>query len=73
MKAISECKAGDRVQLGPEVLHKEYAGLFGTVKKTVKCRNMVVVVCDNGKEYRAFPENVSLTLQAKEDNTSGNP
>lgn len=63
MQKLSDFKTGDRVQLGPDVLHKTYAGVTGTVKKTVKRRNVIVVVCDDGKSYDAYPENVIIIQQ----------
>ena len=52
-------KIGDRVRL-TDVLHVEYRGLKGTVKKIVKSINIIDVICDNGKSYGAYPENVEL-------------
>lgn len=51
---------GDKVRLTDKVLHPEYRGLTGTVKKIVKSRNVVEVLCNNGKIYRAYPQNVEL-------------
>lgn len=52
---------GDRVRLAEKVLHPEFRGLTGTVKKTVKSRGVVTVICDNGKRYDALPENLEAT------------
>jgi len=52
--------AGDRVHLSGKVLHAEFRGLCGTVVRSVKSRGVVVIHCDNGKRYDAFPENVEL-------------
>lgn len=49
---------GMRVRLSNNVLHKELRGLCGVVEKTVKSRGVVVVRCDGGERYDAFPENV---------------
>lgn len=51
---------GDKVRLTDKVRHAEYRGMMGTVKKVIKSRNMVAVICDNGKRYDAFPENVEV-------------
>lgn len=51
---------GDKVRLTDNVLHPEYRGLTGTVKKVIKSRNVINVICDNGKRYDAYPQNVEL-------------
>jgi hypothetical protein len=56
-------KAGDRVKLSENVLHAEFRGLTGTVKRVIKSRNMVAVICDNGRRYDAFPTNVKLIAE----------
>ncbi len=48
---------GDRVRLTEKVLHPEFRGLTGTVKRVVKSRGVVTVICDNGKRYDTRPEN----------------
>lgn len=53
-------KQGDKVRLTENVLHEEFRGLLGTVKKTVKSRGVIEIQCENGKPYRAFPQNVEL-------------
>lgn len=63
LKAVNMLKsfnAGDRVHLSGKVLHAEFRGLRGTVVRSVKSRGVVVIHCDNGKRYDAFPENVEL-------------
>lgn len=49
---------GDRVRLTDKVLHKEYAGQLGTVKKIIKSRGLVCVALERGDMYEAYPENV---------------
>lgn len=51
---------GDKVVLSNKVRHAEFAGLTGTIQRIIKSRGIVVVLCDNGKRYDAFPENVKL-------------
>ncbi len=51
-------KIGDKVKLTDGVLHKEYAGRIGTVKRFVKCRNAVKVVFADGQTYEAYLKNV---------------
>jgi hypothetical protein len=53
-------KIGDKVRLTDKVRHAEYRGLVGTVKKIIKSRGLITVVCENGKRYDAFPENVEV-------------
>lgn len=50
---------GEKVRL-TTVLHTEFSGMTGTVKKIIKSRNLVTVLCDNGERYDAKPENVEL-------------
>lgn len=50
---------GEKVKL-TTVLHSEFSGMTGTVKKIIKSRKLVTVLCDNGKRYDARPENVEL-------------
>ena len=49
---------GNRVQLSERVFHPQFRGLCGTVKKVIKSRCLVDVLCDNGQSYQARPENV---------------
>lgn len=49
---------GERVRLSERVLHPEYRGKVGTVKRTIKTRQMVAVILENGTEYDARPENL---------------
>ena len=49
---------GERVRLSERVLHPEYRGKVGTVKRTIKTRQVVAVILDGGKEYDARPENL---------------
>ena len=49
---------GDRVQLGPNVRHANFAGLLGKVRGPVKSRQVVTVEVDDGRYYDANPENV---------------
>lgn len=49
---------GMRVRLSDNVLHVGFRGLEGIVKRVVKCRGVVCVLCDNGQRYDALPENV---------------
>ena len=59
MNTLNDFKSGDKVKLSNGVLHQEYAGRIGTVKKTIKSRNEVVVEFDDGtKPYYAYPQNV---------------
>ena len=60
---------GDRVHLSGKVLHAEFRGLCGTVVRSVKSRGVVVIHCDNGKNYDAFPENVELLSVETRDPT----
>lgn len=53
-------KKGDKVRLTERVRHPEYRGLTGTVKQVIKSRGVVAILCDNGKRYDAFPENIEL-------------
>lgn len=50
--------AGDQVRLTDKVLHKEYSGQVGTVKKIIKSRRLVCVALERGGMYEAHPENV---------------
>jgi hypothetical protein len=56
---LSQFEPNMRVTLA-RVRHNDYRGLAGTVKRTVKSRNVVVIQCDNGKLYDANPENLEL-------------
>lgn len=49
---------GERVRLSERVLHPEFRGRAGTVKRTIKSRQMVAVILDGGTEYEARPENL---------------
>jgi hypothetical protein len=49
---------GERVRLSERVLHPEFRGQIGTVKRTIKSRQMVAVILDGGAEYDARPENL---------------
>lgn len=49
---------GERVKLSERVLHPEFRGQTGTVKRTVKSRQVVTVALDNGERYDARPENL---------------
>ena len=49
---------GERVRLSERVLHPEFRGQIGTVKRTIKSRQMVAVILDSGTEYEARPENL---------------
>jgi ribosomal protein L21E len=49
---------GERVRLSDRVFHPNFRGLTGTVKRTVKTRQIVEVLLDNGEEYGARPENL---------------
>lgn len=49
---------GERVRLSDRVLHPEYRGKVGTVKRTIKSRQIVTVVLDSGEEYGSRPENL---------------
>lgn len=49
---------GERVRLSERVLHPEYRGQAGIVKRTIKSRQMVAVILDSGTEYDARPENL---------------
>ena len=51
---------GNKVKLTENVLHEEYKGMTGIIKKIVKSKNVIEIICDNGKRYRAYPENVEL-------------
>ena len=53
-----EFNKGDRVLLTKKVRHPEFAGMTGTVKRTVKSRGIVTVICDNGQNYDAYPQNL---------------
>ena len=50
---------GDKVKL-TTVLHKEFSGMTGTVKKIIKSRGVITVICDNGERYDALPKNIEL-------------
>jgi hypothetical protein len=63
---------GDRVRLSNNVLHAEFRGMMGTVKRVIKTRNMVWVECDNGKRYDAFPTNVELIAERRRENDDKN-
>lgn len=52
--------SGDRVRLTQGALHPEFRGLTGTVKRVVKSRGVVTVICDNGKCYDALPGNLEV-------------
>lgn len=49
---------GDQVILTDNVRHAEYRGMRGTIKRIVKSRNVITIVCENGEYYDALPENV---------------
>jgi hypothetical protein len=49
---------GERVRLSDRVLHPEFRGQTGSVKRTIKSRQMVDVILDNGEVYGARPENL---------------
>lgn len=51
---------GERVRLSDRVLHPEFRGLVGTVKRTVKSRQIAEVVLDGGEEYGSRPENLEV-------------
>jgi hypothetical protein len=53
-------QVGDRVRLSNNVLHPEFRGIMGTIKKIIKSRNVISVICDNGKRYDALPKNVEF-------------
>ncbi len=55
---MADINIGDKVKLTDGVLHKEYAGRIGTVKRFIKCRNSVEVVFADGKSYEAYLQNV---------------
>lgn len=61
---LSDFAVGDTVRLNDGVRHKEYAGRIGQVRKTVKSRNVVCVIFDDGTTYDALPENVELVHSA---------
>jgi hypothetical protein len=54
---------GERVRLSERVLHPEYRGKVGTVKRTIKSRQMVAVILDSGTEYDARPENLEAVRE----------
>ncbi|MDR3560505.1 MAG: hypothetical protein P4N59_03545 [Negativicutes bacterium] len=53
----------NRVRLTEKVLHEEFRGMTGTVKRFIKSRGVVWVECDNGKRYDAYPENIELITE----------
>lgn len=55
---MTNFRIGDKVKLTSGVLHKEYAGLIGIVKKLIKRRNVVQIVLADGQIYDAHPQNV---------------
>lgn len=59
MATVTDFAAGDVVRLGPGVLHQEYAGRVGVVKKIIKSRKEVVVDIEGMQPYYAHPENVA--------------
>lgn len=58
-------KVGDNVLLTEKVRHAEFRGLKGNVKKVVKSRGVVEIMCENGKRYRALPENIRVLESSK--------
>ncbi len=57
-EVLASFSEGERVCLSEKVIHPEFRGLHGTVKRTIKSRGLVNVICDNGQRYDAFPENI---------------
>lgn len=58
MMKMTNINIGDKVKLTDGVLHKEYAGRIGTVKRFIKRRNAVEVVFADGQIYEAYLQNV---------------
>ncbi len=58
MDRLTDFNIGDKVKLTDGVLHKEYTGRVGVVKKLIKSRNAVRVVFADGQTYDAYPQNV---------------
>ena len=48
---------GDRVQL-TTVENPEFRGRLGTIKRVYRTSKELLVLCDNGRTYRAYRENV---------------
>lgn len=57
---------GTRVRLADTVTHAEFKGMTGTVKRYIKSSKTVIVMCDNGKQYGAYPENVMRLIGGAE-------
>lgn len=57
---VNKAIVGTRVTLGPNVLHKQFAGLPGIVRKAIASRNVYAVRLDDGRSYDASPENVVM-------------
>ena len=55
---------GTRIKLADTVTHAEFKGMAGTVKRYIKSSKTVVVICDNGEQYGAYPGNVIITEEA---------
>lgn len=58
---------GERVRLTDKILHKEFAGQSGVVKKVVKSRGVVTVVLESGEMYDAYPENIEKEVEEIEN------
>lgn len=59
--ALSRFHPGDEVRLTDNVLHKEYAGRRGFVRRVIKSRCEVeVIVFGMMNPYRAAPANVEI-------------
>lgn len=64
LEKLQQFQPGDIVQLSDDIRHDAFRGMQGCVTKTIKSRGMVVVICDNGQRYEAFPENVTMVMPA---------
>lgn len=56
-----------RVCLTEKVLHPEFRGMTGTVKRVVKSWGVVTVVCDNDKRYDALLGNLEVIQNASDE------
>lgn len=57
-RPVDKTLIGARVVLNLQVRHKEFAGLYGQVRKAIASRGVYVIALDDDRVYEAAPASV---------------
>ena len=57
---MNQFQIGDRVRITENARHIKFHNKQGTIRKIVKSRKVIAILCDDQTRYEAYFENVQL-------------